>query len=143
MTDGRAISLNEYCTWIADTRYEERFTDLSDEEQKEDLFTGKTFVVQMNDGSNFTGVLNFHQLTDSAEEMKKLPLLEDSKGKRLDPKRLSRANTVFSYQSNLPMLVEYLETEFATDKTLLFPKDCHLFASAMPLAKSKWPTHAQ
>lgn len=41
------------------------------------------------------------------------------------------------------MLVEYLETEFATDKTLLFPKDCHLFASAMPLAKSKWPTHAQ
>ena len=51
MTDGRPISLNEYCTWIADTRYEERFTDLSEEEQKKDLFTSKTFVVQMNDGS--------------------------------------------------------------------------------------------
>ena len=97
MTDGRAISLNEYCTWIADTRYEERFTDLSEEEQKKDLFIGKTFVVQMNDGSSLHGVLNPHQMTESAEEMKKLPLLEDSKGKRLDPKRLSRANTVFSY----------------------------------------------
>ena len=52
LNDGRAVCLNEYCTWIADTRYEERFTDLSKEEQEKDLFTSKTFVVQMNDGSN-------------------------------------------------------------------------------------------
>ena len=88
--------------------------------------------------------MNWHQFTESAEEMKKLPFLEDAKGKRLDPKRLSRANTVFSFQSNLPMLAKYLEAEFATgDKTMLFPKECLNFASSMKLAKSKWPSHAQ
>ena len=60
LNDGRAVCLNEYCTWIADTRYEERFTDLSEEEQKKDLFSSKTFVVQMNDGDNKIGVLNWH-----------------------------------------------------------------------------------
>ena len=48
--------------------------------------------------------MNWHLVTETAEEMKKLPFLEDAKGKRLDPKRLSRANTVFSYQADLPML---------------------------------------
>ena len=104
MTDGRAICLNEYCTWIADTRYPERFTDLSEAEQQNNLFSSKTFVVQMNDGTTVNGVLHFHQLTESAEEMKKLPLLKDYKGKRLDPKRLSRANTTFSFQAILPTL---------------------------------------
>ena len=76
--------------------------------------------------------------------MKKLPFLEDAKGKRLDPKRLSRANTVFSYQACLPRLAQYLEAEFATgDKTMLFPKECLNFSGSMPLAKSKWPSHAQ
>ena len=36
LNDGSAVCLNEYCTWIADTRYEERFTDLSEEEQKKE-----------------------------------------------------------------------------------------------------------
>ena len=35
LKDGSAVCLNEYCTWIADTRYEERFTELSEEKQKE------------------------------------------------------------------------------------------------------------
>ena len=88
--------------------------------------------------------MNFHQVTETAEEMKKLPFLEDAKGKRLDPKRLSRANTVFSFQSYLPRLAAYLEAELATgDKTMLFPKECLNFAGSMPLAKSKWPSHAQ
>ena len=60
MTDGRAINLNEYCTWIADTRYKERFTELSEEKQKESLFSSKTFVVQMNDGDTRNGFLNWH-----------------------------------------------------------------------------------
>ena len=76
--------------------------------------------------------------------MKKLPFLEDDKGIRLDPKRLGRANTVFSFQAVLPRLAQYLEAEFATgDKTMLFPKECLNFAGSMPLAKSKWPSHAQ
>ena len=60
LNDGRAVCLNEYCTWIADTRYEERFTELSEEEQKESLFSSKTFVVQMNDGDTRNGFLNWH-----------------------------------------------------------------------------------
>lgn len=29
--DGKAINLNEYCTWIADTRYKENYQELSEE----------------------------------------------------------------------------------------------------------------
>ena len=60
LKDGSAVCLNEYCTWIADTRYEERFTELSEEKQKESLFSSKTFVVQMNDGDTRNGFLNWH-----------------------------------------------------------------------------------
>ena len=60
LNDGKAVCLNEYCTWIADTRYEERYTELSEEKQNESLFSSKTFVVQMNDGDTRNGFLNWH-----------------------------------------------------------------------------------
>ena len=78
----------------------------------------------MNDGSNALGFLASHHIRDSAEEFAKLPLLEDAKGKRLDPKRLSRANTTFSFNANLPRLANFMKKEIEDgDKTFLFPKD--------------------
>ena len=93
----------------------------------------------MNDQPNFAGFLGHFHITETAEDLEKLQLI----GGKLDPKRLSRANTTFAFGTNLPRLMEYMKAEMEEDKTILFPMDSQNYAGSMLLAKSKWPKHAQ
>ena len=93
----------------------------------------------MNDQPNFTGFLGHFHITETAEDLENLQLI----GGKLDPKRLSRANTTFAFGTNLPRLQEYMKAEMEEDKTILFPMDSQNYAGSMLLAKSKWPKHAQ
>ena len=94
----------------------------------------------MNDQPDFAGFLGHFHITDTPEELENLQLL----GGKLDPKRLSRANTTFAFGTNLPRLVEYMRAEIETgDSTILFPMDAQNYSGSMLLSKSKWPKHAQ
>lgn len=94
----------------------------------------------MNDLPLFAGFLGCFHITETPEALENLQLL----GGKLDPKRLSRANTTFAFGSNLPRLVEYMKAEIeAGDKTILFPMDAQNYSGSMLLSKSKWPKHAQ
>ena len=60
----------------------------------------------------------------TSEELRNLILLRKDGVERLDPKRMGRANTTFSFSAQLPILAEYIAYDIsAGDMTLQFPKD--------------------
>ena len=86
------------------------------------------------------GFLGYFHITSTPEEMENLQLI----GGKLDPKRLSRANTTFAFGAQLPRLVEYMKAEIkAGDSTILFPMDADTYSKSMQIAKLKWPKHGQ
>ena len=104
--DGEAINLNEYCAWIADTRYENAFSEWTKDPtaKRKDPFSSKTHVIQLTNYDSKQNDMLQCFVKSGKEEFLKLEGLDG----KLDPTRPSRSHTIFYPFINLGNLRRHL-----------------------------------
>ena len=72
--DGEAINLNEYCAWIADTRYEDSFASYqkNSSQQNDKPFSSRTLVIQLTNFYCDRNRMNECFIKSSKEEFEQL-----------------------------------------------------------------------